>query len=216
MRGLLISPLRLNIMKVFGDVMSHKTGDSKTRETKRKSATTDATFPRLADFIGIGRIVGTFSFDGTLKIYPTTDFPERFKKMKTIRLERGGKLEEHVVEWVRPHKDLYLLKLKGVDSMEEAGEYRHAQIVIAQDEVMPLPKGEYYHFQLEGLQVIDDERGLLGELTEVLGTGANDVYVVRSPRFGEVLIPALKDVILGVDLAAGEMRVHLLPGLIED
>ncbi|NLW90100.1 MAG: 16S rRNA processing protein RimM [Syntrophomonadaceae bacterium] len=168
------------------------------------------------DLISIGRIVGTFSFDGTLKVYPLTDFPERFKKMKKIRVERGGKVEEFAVEEARPHKELYLLKLKGVDSMEKAAEYKHAPIVIGQDELMPLPEGEYYHFQLEGLQVIDEERGVLGVLTEVLATGANDVYVVQSSRYGEVLIPVIKDVISGIDLEAGEMKVRLLPGLVED
>lgn len=170
----------------------------------------------LDDMIGIGRVAGTFSFDGTLRVFPTTDFPERFKKMKRVKLERGGKIEEYAVELARPHKGMYLLKLSGIDSMEKAQEYKNAQVVIGQDELMPLPAGEYYHFQLEGLNVIDEERGLLGKVTEVLGTGANDVYVIQSPRFGEVLIPVIKDVILGVDLAAGEIKVRLLPGLIED
>jgi len=170
----------------------------------------------LDDLIGIGRIVGTFSYDGTIKVYPMTDFPERFKKMETVKLERGGAVEQFAVESARPHKELYLLKLQGIDSLEKAQVYKHAQVVINQDELMPLPEGEYYHFQLEGLKVIDEERGILGELTEVLGTGANDVYVVNSPQFGEVLIPAIKDVVLGVDLAAGEIKVRLLPGLIED
>lgn len=170
----------------------------------------------LDDMIGIGRVAGTFSFDGTLRVFPTTDFPERFKKMKKVKLERGGKIEEYAVESARPHKGMYLLKLGGIDSMEKALEYKNAQVVIGQDELMPLPAGEYYHFQLEGLDVIDEERGLLGKVTEVLGTGANDVYVIQSPKLGEVLIPAIKDVILGVDLAAGEIKVRLLPGLIED
>lgn len=168
------------------------------------------------DLIGIGRVAGTFSFDGTLRVFPTTDFPERFKKMKRVKLERGGGIEEYAVESARSHKGMYLLKLSGIDSMEKAQEYKNAQVVIGQDELMPLPEGEYYHFQLEGLNVIDEERGLLGKVTEVLGTGANDVYVIQSPKFGEVLIPAIKDVILGVDLAAGEIKVRLLPGLIED
>jgi 16S rRNA processing protein RimM len=168
------------------------------------------------DMIGIGRVAGTFSFDGTLRVFPTTDFPERFKKMKRVKLERGGDIEEYAVESARPHKGMYLLKLSGIDSMEKAQEYKNAQLVIGQDELMPLPEGEYYHFQLEGLKVIDEERGLLGQVSEVLGTGANDVYVIQSDRFGEVLIPAIKDVILGVDLAAGEIKVRLLPGLLED
>jgi len=197
--------------------MSKKQSDDPSnKDQNKKIANQEPAFIERDDFISIGRIVGTFSYDGTLKVYPMTDFPERFKKMKRVRLERAGKVQEYPVEWTRPHKELYLLKLQGVDNMEKAGEFKHAQVVIDQDELMPLPEGEYYHFQLEGLKVIDDERGLLGEITEVLGTGANDVYVVKTPQYGEVLIPAIGDVILGVDLAAGEMKVHLLPGLIED
>lgn len=190
----------------------------KNNEEVNKPASAVESMPGvdLDDLIGIGRIVGTFSYDGTIKVYPMTDFPERFKKMETVKLERGGAVEEFAVESARPHKELYLLKLQGIDSLEKAQVYKHAQVVINQDELMPLPEGEYYHFQLEGLKVIDEERGILGELTEVLGTGANDVYVVNSPQFGEVLIPAIKDVVLGIDLAAGEIKVRLLPGLIED
>lgn len=193
--------------------MSNKPDDPKVK----KKAGAKVTAPSQGnDLINIGRIVGTFSYDGTVKVYPLTDFPERFKKMKQIRVEHNGKIEEFSVELARPHKEMYLLKLKGIDSMEKAEEYKHAAIVIDQEELMPLPEGEYYHFQLEGLQVIDQQRGTLGVLTEVLATGANDVYVVKSPRYGEVLIPVIQDVVLGVDLEAGEMKVRLLPGLVED
>lgn len=197
--------------------MSKKhSGETPDKASDKRPGREESVFIERDDLISIGRIVGTFSYDGTLKVYPLTDFPERFNKMKKVRLERCGKLQEYTVEWTRPHKELYLIKLQGVDSMEKAGEFKHAQLVIEQDELISLPEGEYYHFQLEGLQVIDDERGLLGELTEVLGTGANDVYVVKTAQHGEVLIPAIKDVILSVDLAAGEMRIHLLPGLLGD
>lgn len=168
------------------------------------------------DFISIGRIVGTFSYDGWVKVFPMTDFPERFKKMKSVKVFQGGTLREHGIEGARAHKDLFVLKLQGIDSMEIAQQYKHALLVIDESELTPLPEGEYYHFQLEGLTVIDNERGRLGVLTEVLATGANDVYVVQSEQYGEVLIPAIKDVILGVDLKAGEMKVRLLPGLVED
>lgn len=186
------------------------------KETNRTAAGAEIVIGGLDDLIGIGRIAGTFSFDGTLRVFPTTDFPERFKKMKKVKMERGGVVEHFAVESARPHKGMYLLKLSGIDSMEKAQEYKNAQLVIDQDELMPLPEGEYYHFQLEGLKVIDEERGFLGQVSEVLGTGANDVYVIQSAEFGEVLIPAIKDVVLAVDLAAGEIKVRLLPGLIED
>ena len=79
-----------------------------------------------------------------------------------------------------------------------------------------MPEGYFYHFQLQGLSVYDVEKGLLGELTDIIETGANDVYVVDSPQYGEILIPAIKDVILAVKLEEKLMEINLLPGLIED
>lgn len=120
------------------------------------------------------------------------------------------------VEASRPHQHGYVLKLKGIETPEEARTLNHVLLQIEETEVYPLPKGVYYHFQLEGLEVIDVKRGPLGILSEILETGANDVYVVNSPRFGEILIPALKEVILKIDLDSARMEVALLPGLVAD
>ncbi len=167
------------------------------------------------DLINIGKIVGTYGYQGMVRIMPLTDFPERFKKQKTVILWKNGKGSKVMVEAARSYKESYLLKLQGIDSMEAAKDYCNALLKIDESQLYPLPADHYYHFQLQGLSVYDEEKGFLGELGEVLETGANDVYVVQSPEYGEILLPAIKDVILEVDLEEKIMRVRLLPGLID-
>ncbi|MGR6836606.1 ribosome maturation factor RimM [Syntrophomonas erecta] len=168
------------------------------------------------DLVSIGRIVGTHGYKGILKVVPLTDFPERFKVLKKVYIHRGRQVELVEMESVQPHRDMMLVKIKGIDSREVGQDYCNAWLKITEDDLYPLPEGYYYHFQLEGLSVYDKKRGYIGELVEILETGVNDVYVVNSPRYGEVLIPAIKEVIQAVDLDQKKMRVSLLPGLIED
>ncbi len=168
------------------------------------------------ELVSIGKIVATFGYQGQVKVLPLTDFPERFKKLKKIKLAHKGKLEEFVVEETKPHNEVYLIKLQGIDSKEVALEYKNALLQISENETYPLPEGYYYHFQLKGMQVYDDKRGYLGILTDVLETGANDVYVVNGEEFGEILIPAIKQVIKNVDVKSKNMQVELLEGLIAE
>jgi len=167
------------------------------------------------ELISIGRIVGSHGYKGTVKVELLTDFPERFKDLKKVKLCQGKKTVEMTVESSGQYKSLILMKIQGIESKEEAQLYRNALLCVNEDEIYPLPEGCYYHFQLVGLAVYDMEKGYLGVLKEVLETGANDVYVVDSETYGEILIPALKQVILEVDLAAKKMQVKLLDGLLE-
>jgi len=166
------------------------------------------------DLINIGKIAGTYGYKGMVRIIPLTDFPERFEELKRVIISHRGAIEEMLVEASRPYGQTCLLKLKGIDNREDAQDYRNALLQVEPDQLYPLPEGYYYHFQLQGLSVYDEEKGLLGELTEILETGANDVYVVKSEEYGEILLPAIKEVVLEVNLEAGKMQVRLLPGLI--
>lgn len=168
------------------------------------------------DLVSIGKIIGTHGYKGTLKAAPLTDFPERFKNLKEVLLQRGEAVTRMQVESTLLHNRLVLVKIQGVDSKEEAQTYRGSLLMVEEKDVYPLPEGVYYHFQLEGLSVYDAQRGYLGKLTHIIETGANDVYVVQSDLYGEVLVPAIQDVIQSVDLDRGEVRVNLLPGLIDD
>lgn len=167
------------------------------------------------ELVSIGRIVGTHGFRGTLKIMPLTDFPQRFKDLHEINLSQGTKVTRHKVLTCSPYKEMLLMKLEGIDDLETARLYRNALLGVEEQDVFALPPGYYYHFQLVGLAVFDVVKGYLGILREVLETGANDVYVIDSETYGEILIPAIKEVILEIDLIAQKMTVKLLEGLLD-
>lgn len=168
------------------------------------------------ELVSIGKIVGTFGYKGMVKVVPLTDFPERFKKLDKVKLVHNDKVLDMTVETTRPHNNLFLFKLKGIESKEEAIEYKNAFLKVTEEEIYTLPEGYYYHFQLKGMDVYDGKRGYLGKLIDILETGANDVYVVKSDKYGEVLIPAIKQVINSVDVENKTMQVTLLEGLIDE
>ncbi len=140
-----------------------------------------------------------------------TDFPERFEWLKRVYL--GEEATPFVLEGSRLHKRQTLLKLRGCDDREAAEKLRGRLVQIPIEEAMPLGEDEYYVYQIVGLDVCTTEGELLGKVSEVLFTGANDVYVVQGEK-GEMLIPAVEDVVLEVDLAGGRLTVELMEGLI--
>ena len=126
----------------------------------------------------------------------------------------GGR-ETHAVEGVKYHKNMVILKLSGIDTMDAAQRYRSCDLLISRDQALPLAENEYFIADLIGLAVSSDTGEELGTLTDVLQTGANDVYLISSPKYGEILIPVIKDCVIRTELEAGKMTVHLLPGLLE-
>ncbi|HXF84941.1 MAG TPA: ribosome maturation factor RimM [Anaerolineales bacterium] len=140
-----------------------------------------------------------------------TDFPERMKSGR--RLFIGEDHQPVTLASARPHQSGMLVKFKGIETPEEAGRYRNQWVYVRSSDLPPLPEGQIYQYQLIGLRVIDENDNLLGELVEILETGANDVYVVRNMAGKEILLPAIPSVILDLDLEARSMRVHLLEGL---
>lgn len=167
------------------------------------------------DLVSIGRISGTYGYKGTVKVIPLTDFPERFQDLQQVYINHAGTVRPVIVESAVPQKQVVLVKISGVESKEDAQTFRGALLMVEEKDVYPLPEGVYYHFQLKGLDVYDSQHGYLGKLTDILETGANDVYLVKSPKHGEILIPAIRDVINSIDLEQGEMKVTLLPGLLD-
>jgi len=140
-----------------------------------------------------------------------TDFPERLKANRKIYI--GEKHKACVLEGARPHGDKVLVKLRGIDTPEDAGQYRNQWVYVKTSEVPELPAGKVYQHQLLGMTVLDENEQALGRLEEILETGANDVYVVRDDSGRELLLPAIDSVILAIDPARRVMRVHLLEGL---
>jgi len=164
--------------------------------------------------VNIGKIIGTYGYQGRVKVESLSDFPERFLGLKRVFLDLKGKPEEYEIEDIKNSKpNLVILKFKGIDSKEEAQRLKSAFLQVPEDEVYPLPEGYYYHFQLIGLQVWDSDNNYLGVLKEILETGANDVYIVEKEDSKELLLPAIKEVIKEIDLKKNIMRVELLPGL---
>lgn len=166
------------------------------------------------ELIKVGRIVGTHGLKGTFKVESMTDFPERFKTAQKLKIGQGSLAREFTLETCNMHRGQLLMKFKEIETVEEAVKFRDKFISVTSDELYPLPDGSYYQFQLIGMRVEDLEKGYLGELIDILETGANDVYVIKSDVYGEILIPAIKQVISEVDLANKCMRVRLLPGLL--
>jgi len=166
------------------------------------------------DLIKVGKIVGTHGLKGIVKVESMTDFPERFKTEQKLKIGQGPAARELTLETCNFHRGQLLMKFKEIETVEEAVKFRDKFISVTSDELYPLPNGSYYQFQLIGMRVNDLEKGYLGELTDILETGANDVYVIKSEVYGEILIPAIKQVIHEVDLTNKCMRVQLLPGLL--
>ena len=139
-----------------------------------------------------------------------TDFPERMKKGRKLFVGEGRK--PMTLTSVRPHGSGLLVKFQDVDTPEDAGLYRNQWVYVHTKDV-PLPDGQHYKHELLGLKVMDEAGNPLGELVEILETGANDVYVVRDDSGKEILLPNIPPVILDLDLGTRTMRVHLLEGL---
>ncbi|NMA68635.1 MAG: 16S rRNA processing protein RimM [Desulfitobacterium sp.] len=166
------------------------------------------------DEVLIGEITKPHGIKGELKVRPITDFPERFKKLQEVILvaPKGTKDTFKIKKANVQGTDIYLA-LDGVNSRDEAEKLRGMAIKIKSSEVPPLGKGRYYYFELEGMEVYEGDN-YLGILTQILETGANDVYLVKGPQ-GEICVPALKTVVKKVDVPGKRMDVILPPGLLD-
>lgn len=140
-----------------------------------------------------------------------TDFPERLKRGRKLLVS-----EDHTplsIQSVREHQNGVLIKFGGIDTPEDAGKFRNQWVYVKASDVPPLPEGKLYQHELFGFKVVDENENLLGELVEIIETGANDVYVVKDDSGRELLLPAIPSVILNLDVERRLMRVHVLEGL---
>ena len=166
--------------------------------------------------IAIGKVLGTQGNRGEVRVFPLTDFPERFEGLEAVKLKQGELVRDFRLEGSWLHGRLVVIKFQGVESIGEAEKLKDAELVLPESQLVPLPEGRYYLFELVGLEVFTTEGAPLGKLEEVLVTGSNDVYRVVRPVGGqEVLIPALKSVVKEIDRRGGRMVVELPPGLLE-
>ncbi len=156
--------------------------------------------------------MGMFGASGEIRVQPLGRFPERFRELRRILV--GESLEPATVIHRRLYRNGLILRLHGLTSREAARRLIGSYLYVPESEAVPLPPGEYFVHQIVGLSVRSTDGDELGTVTEVLQTGSNDVYIVHGPR-GEVLLPAIKEVVQAVDIAAGTMLVSLLPGLLD-
>lgn len=165
--------------------------------------------PETAGQVAVGLILGSHGNDGSLRVKTLSDVPHRFDPGQELYL--GGQARRIRAAAFRPPQQV-ILKLAGLDTPAAARAWAGTEVTVPATAVPPLPPGEYFHFQLMGLQVLTESGEDLGRLSEIIITGSNDVYVVSGPA-GETLLPALAQVVRQVDLAAGVMTVRLLEGL---
>jgi 16S rRNA processing protein RimM len=161
-------------------------------------------------YLSVGFLRRPHGVQGEIVMDLHTDFPERMKKGRVLFV--GEDHKPMTLTNVRPHQSGLLVKFKDVDTPEDAGLYRN-QWAYVQTKDVPLPEGEHYKHELIGLKVVDENDSPLGELVEILETGANDVYIVREDSGKEILLPNIPSVILDLDIGRGLLRVHLLEGL---
>lgn len=163
----------------------------------------------------VGEIVGAHGLRGELKVALETSFPDRFQRLLSVLVgpADGSDYRSYKLIAARPHKNQVLLTLDGVTDRSTAEEMRGLVVAVPADQAMPLGEDEYYIYQIVGLHVYTDMGEHLGQVSEVIPTGANDVYVVRSEAGEEVLLPAIEDVILTIDLKQERMTVKMLEGL---
>ena len=160
-------------------------------------------------YVAIGRVGAPWGVRGAVRVLPLTDRRGQLAAGRTVTV--AG--ERRTIESARWQKGLVYLRLSGIDDREAAAELGGRLLAIPESELEPLPDGQYYRFQLIGLSVVSREGEELGRVTEVLSTGANDVYVVHGDR-GELLLPATDEVVREIDLETGRMLIDVLPGLL--
>jgi 16S rRNA processing protein RimM len=165
-------------------------------------------------FLAVGRLRKPHGVRGEITMEVMTDFPERLQKGLTLFV--GPDHTPKIIRSIRSHDKLMLVAFEEHHTPEDVGEMRNQFAYVSSADRPPLEEGEYYHHELIGLTVVDEDGQLLGKIVEILETGASDVYIVRSDAGPEILLPDIPDVVLDINLAEGLMRVHILPGLLNE
>lgn len=169
----------------------------------------------MEDTLRVGVITSTHGVHGEVKVFPTTDDAARFKKLDQVLLDTGKELKPMEITQVKFLKKMVILKFKGYDSMDDIGIYKGKDLLVTREHAVKLGPDENFIADLIGLSAETDEGENLGTLTDVIQTGANDVYEVTMTNGKKVLLPAIKQCILKVDLTAGKVLVHMMDGLMD-
>ncbi len=166
----------------------------------------------MEDYLMVGVIANTHGVRGEVKVYPTTDDVNRFKKLKEIYM--GDEKAPLHIQSVKFQKNMVILGFKEFTTLNEVEGLRNKELFVDRAHAVKLQKDEYFISDLIGMEVVTDEGKTLGEVQDVLQTGANDVYVVKTTDGKEVLLPAIKECVLNVDMNERVMSVHIMEGLL--
>ena len=167
----------------------------------------------MEDRFQVGVITSTHGIRGEVKVFPTTDNVKRFKKNMEIILDTGKENIQLTVESVKFFKQFVILKFKGIDNINDIEKYKTKSLYVTRANAVRLRKDEYFIADLLGVDVWEDNGEKLGVLKDVIETGANDVYVITLEDGKELLLPAIKECILEVDIENRKMTVHVMDGL---
>lgn len=187
---------------------------SKARVFSARTHAAGSPLPGEPAFLAVGKLRHAHGVHGEMLMEVFTDFPDRLQPGTILYL--GSETEQLRLIKRRQHREGLLMTFEGFTTPEEVSQFRNQIVYVKTDDRPPLPNGEYYHHQLLSLHVITSERKPIGTVTEILETGASDVLVVRPEIGPDVLIPMVDAFILGIDLAKGEITVHLIPGMMAE
>ena len=169
----------------------------------------------MEQYFRVGVFANTHGIRGEIKVYPTTDDVSRFRDLKEVILDTKKEPIPLEVEGVKFFKNMVILKFKGIDNINDIEKYKGKSLFVTRENAVELEEDEYYIGDLIGMEVYtDDSEERFGVLKDVMETGANEVYIITSENHGEVLLPAIHECILDIDVEAKKMKVHLMEGLL--
>ena len=170
---------------------------------------------RMEDLLKVGIISSTHGIRGEVKVFPTTDDPQRFKKLDRVLLDNGKEKRELKIQSVKFFKQFVIVKFAEINDINDVEQYKGSSLFVTRKQAVKLDKDEYFIADLIGISVIAQKEQLKGILKDVIETGANDAYVIALSDGRELLLPAIKECVLSVDIEKGEMQIRLLDGLLE-
>ena len=168
----------------------------------------------MEEYLEIGQIVNTNGLKGLLKVKPLTDDIRRFEELETVYIQKGSNLIEFKIQEVKYNKNMVLLKLEGINDINEAEKYKNFYIKINRKDAVELEQNSYFIVDIINCEVYTDENEFLGKVVDVFPTGSNDVYTIKNSEGKEILLPAISEVIKNVDIPNKKIVVHLMEGLI--
>lgn len=169
----------------------------------------------MEDMLRVGVFANTHGVRGEIKVFPTTDDVSRFRKLKTLYLDKGTELMKLEVSSVRFFKNMVIMRFRGIDNINDIEKYKGKDLLIERKQAVPLQENEYFICDILGSKVVTEDEQEVGILKEVLQTGANDVYIVKTEEGKEVLLPVIDECVLDVNTDEKIVIVRLMPGIMD-